>query len=232
MGKLTVCVSDVYAGHSRKWYNRLFLYCVINGYNRGLNVGVCYFHHKCCLLGYILGILQKRDFKSLLTWQYRNYSLNIRPQGYKNFFMLNSAEHEIFSANKYENVNNIKLQLLVIWSLVAGQISCSAELSMKKFSEPKNMSSGMCAKRSFRSACAFAGSDQNILWVHLDNQWCNVSSCGQRRLIRLRRCNFDLSLCLDTCQKVRFLTYCFVYSQPSLYRHSIQRQNSLYWQFE
>ena len=25
---------------------------------------------------------------------------------YKTFFMLNSAEHEIFSANKYENANN------------------------------------------------------------------------------------------------------------------------------
>ena len=30
----------------------------------------------------------------------------IRPRGYKTFFMLNSAEHEIFSANKYENANN------------------------------------------------------------------------------------------------------------------------------
>ena len=29
-----------------------------------------------------------------------------RPQGYKTFFMLNSAEHEILSANKYENANN------------------------------------------------------------------------------------------------------------------------------
>ena len=28
------------------------------------------------------------------------------PWGYKTFFMLNSAEHEIFSANKYENANN------------------------------------------------------------------------------------------------------------------------------
>ena len=27
------------------------------------------------------------------------------PQGYKKFFMLNSAEHENFSANKYENAN-------------------------------------------------------------------------------------------------------------------------------
>ena len=29
-----------------------------------------------------------------------------RPRSYKTFFMLNSAEHEIFSANKYENANN------------------------------------------------------------------------------------------------------------------------------
>ena len=28
------------------------------------------------------------------------------PQGYKTFFMLNSAQHEIFSANNYENANN------------------------------------------------------------------------------------------------------------------------------
>ena len=28
------------------------------------------------------------------------------PRGYKTTFMLNSAEHEIFSANKYENANN------------------------------------------------------------------------------------------------------------------------------
>ena len=30
----------------------------------------------------------------------------LRPRGYKTFFMLNSAEHEIFPANKYENANN------------------------------------------------------------------------------------------------------------------------------
>ena len=29
----------------------------------------------------------------------------IRPRGYKTIFMLNSAEHEIFSANEYENAN-------------------------------------------------------------------------------------------------------------------------------
>ena len=66
--------------------------------------------------------------------------------------MLNSAEHENFSANKYENANKSwhfhiykqknfhaqlylarkNLELLVIWDLLRGQISCSAELSMKK----------------------------------------------------------------------------------------------------
>ena len=38
-------------------------------------------------------------------------TLNIKfnefwPRGYQTFFMLDSAEHEIFSANKYENANN------------------------------------------------------------------------------------------------------------------------------
>ena len=31
--------------------------------------------------------------------------VEIWPRGYKTFFMLNSAEHEIFSANKYKNAN-------------------------------------------------------------------------------------------------------------------------------
>ena len=68
---------------------------------------------------------------------------------YKIVFVLNSAEHELFPANKYENANNSwhfhtyyqrnfhaqlclarkNLQLLVI---SAGQISCSAELSIKQ----------------------------------------------------------------------------------------------------
>ena len=73
------------------------------------------------------------------------------PRGYKTFFMLISAEHEIFSANKYENAIKLafsyllaeKMSSLAIFSkkefaivsnldLLAGRISCSAELSMKK----------------------------------------------------------------------------------------------------
>ena len=92
------------------------------------------------------------------TCSYRFFRRNVfRPQGYKTVFMLNSAEHEIFSANKYENVNNSwhfhinwqrnvhaqqclarkNLQLLVILDLLAGQISCSVELSMKKVLYPR-----------------------------------------------------------------------------------------------
>ena len=76
------------------------------------------------------------------------------PQGYKTFFKLNLAEHEIFSASKYENANfvgififisienfvlwqteqdnNWQLYLSVICCLLVGKISCSAELSMEK----------------------------------------------------------------------------------------------------
>ena len=63
--------------------------------------------------------------------------------------MLNSAEHEIFPANKYENTNNFhiylqrnfhaqlclarkNLLLSINRDILAGQISCSAELNMKK----------------------------------------------------------------------------------------------------
>ena len=44
-----------------------------------------------------------------------------------NSFLLNIAEHEIFSANKYENANYLAFSYLF-----AEKISCSAELSMKK----------------------------------------------------------------------------------------------------
>ena len=51
----------------------------------------------------------------------------------KTFFMLDSPEHEIFSANKYKLCLARKnLQLLIISDLLAGQISCSAEFGMKK----------------------------------------------------------------------------------------------------
>ena len=56
----------------------------------------------------------RRDVAAKTAW----------PRGYKTYFILNSAELEIFSANKYENANNRckrYLQLLVIWDLLLGQ---------------------------------------------------------------------------------------------------------------
>ena len=48
-----------------------------------------------------MNILTKKNqnhlkFEVFLSWS----------RGYKTFFMHNLAEHEIFSANKYENANN------------------------------------------------------------------------------------------------------------------------------
>ena len=52
--------------------------------------------------------------------------INLKLLTIANAFLLNIAEHEIFSANKYENL------LLAFLYLLAEKISCSAELSMKK----------------------------------------------------------------------------------------------------
>ena len=47
--------------------------------------------------------------------------INLKLLTMSNSFLLNIAEHENFSANKYENANSL-----------AEKISCSAELSSKK----------------------------------------------------------------------------------------------------
>ena len=48
------------------------------------------------------------------SFEYKYHiNVNNRPRVYKTFFMLNSAEHEIFSANKYENANNNQLCLAI-----------------------------------------------------------------------------------------------------------------------
>ena len=51
-------------------------------------------------------------------------------RGYKKFFVLNSAEHEIFPANKSQITNNCKF--FHILYLIEEKVSCSAELSMTK----------------------------------------------------------------------------------------------------
>ena len=53
--------------------------------------------------------------------------INLKLLTIANSFLLNIAEHENFSANKYENAN-----ILAFSYLLAEKMSCSAELSMKK----------------------------------------------------------------------------------------------------
>ena len=49
--------------------------------------------------------------------------------------MLNSAEHEIFSANKFENANN----RLAFSNLLAEKFSCSAMFNKKEFATASNL---------------------------------------------------------------------------------------------
>ena len=51
-------------------------------------------------MGHFSGAIRK-DVKQYAGWSVTMYTkLASWPRGYKTFFMLNSAEHEIFSANK------------------------------------------------------------------------------------------------------------------------------------
>ena len=55
--------------------------------------------------------------------------INLKLLTTANSFLLNTAEHQNSSANKYENANNY---LLAFSYLLAEKISCSAELSTKE----------------------------------------------------------------------------------------------------
>ena len=58
---------------------------------------------ECRLQQFCLSAAQELTNLCLL---FHKIGFDVWPIGYKTFFMLNSAEHEIFSANKYENANN------------------------------------------------------------------------------------------------------------------------------
>ena len=72
--------------------------------------------------------------QQLPRWAYTHPYSIIRPWGYKTFFMLNSAEHEIFSANKYENANNSAFSYLL-----AEESSCLAMFSKTEFKIVSNL---------------------------------------------------------------------------------------------
>ena len=48
--------------------------------------------------------------------------------------------------------------------------------------------SDICAQKRFRSACAFAQSDRNLFWAHLDSQWCSFFMQTSKTRTRLREC--------------------------------------------
>ena len=61
-------------------------------------------HSEASYLGFHCLQRLSVPIRGFITIAYFFYA--VRPRGYKTFFMLNSAEHEIFSANKHENANN------------------------------------------------------------------------------------------------------------------------------
>ena len=77
--------------------------------------------NSCCDI--LLASLDDKDFSKsgyshketnlLPGFKSRLFSFRVtqltRPRGYKTFFMLNSLEHEILNAHKYENINKVSI---------------------------------------------------------------------------------------------------------------------------
>ena len=63
------------------------------------------FYQRTCSEIWVLVLQPVNTIKVILS------QLAIRPRGYKTFFMLNSAEHEIFPVNKSQVTNNCKFFL-------------------------------------------------------------------------------------------------------------------------
>ena len=101
------------------------------------------------------------------------------PRGYKIFFMLNSAEHEIFSANKYENANKLAFSYLL-----AEKITRSAMLSKKEFAIISNL--------RFISRTNFM-----LSWVEHEKSFITL---GPDQTVQIRRLiwAFAVRICLKT----------------------------------
>ena len=102
--------------------------------------------------------------------------------------MLNSAEHENFSVNRYENANNswhfhiyqqrnfhvqlclVRKNLLVIWDLLEGQVSCSAEV-YEKSSVTSGSDQTACIRRLIWS---YAGHTCHFIGIFL--RWLNFDT--------------------------------------------------------
>ena len=70
-----------------------------------------------------------------------------RPRGYKTFFILNSAEHEILNAHKNKTIKKFsilgsdepRMLFFLLINLLAGKVPCSTELSMIKVLQPRDL---------------------------------------------------------------------------------------------
>ena len=138
--KRNECAPSLHQTPFQKKTNQFWQSCLPWKYINSLTI---YWDHTILLL--------KPKFWTILFYMLLHVDVSTYSwsRDYKTRFMLSWAEHEIFSANKYENANNswhfhiyyqrnfhdqlclakTNLQLLVLWDLSAEQISCSAELS-------------------------------------------------------------------------------------------------------
>ena len=51
---------------------------------------------------------RKQYISATANYMYAHYTINIMARGYNKIFVLNSAEHEILNAHKYENIKKFR----------------------------------------------------------------------------------------------------------------------------
>ena len=105
------------------------------------------------------------------------------PQGFKTFFMLNSAEHEVFSANKYENAKNS----LAFLYLLAEKFSCSVMFSKKEFAIISNL--GFISRTKFM-----------LSWVEHEKNFMTLGPDSKRELH-----NFEYPVLINEHPECMFL---------------------------
>ena len=114
---------------------------------------------------------------------------------------------------KERAVKPIKVnQTGMISSNINSQVFGSSTQSSKWTATAGNVALDVCAQRRFRSDCAFAQSDQNLLWALFDSQGCTVSSCGHRRFwSEWADGQADLNLRWAHMSEVRFLSFWLIW---------------------
>ena len=87
-------------------------------------------------------------------------------QGYETFLMLNSAGHEIFSANKYENANNNEISILMFISREIFMLSYVQQEGICNVSILIFFVAPACSRVYQKNIQCFSAEKKSLIWSY------------------------------------------------------------------